>query len=54
MWRQWVLRPTRSASTSSGAGSWIKELGASEERLREAVQEVGTSADEVREFLARL
>ncbi|MFE0502393.1 DUF3606 domain-containing protein [Lysobacter soli] len=29
-------------------------MGASEERLREAVQEVGTSADEVREFLARL
>jgi len=31
-----------------------KALGVSEERLREAVQEVGISADEVREFLARL
>jgi len=30
---------------------WTKELGVSEERLRQAVKEVGTSAAKVREFL---
>lgn len=30
---------------------WTKELGVTESRLREAVQEVGTSAAKVREFL---
>lgn len=30
---------------------WTKELGVSEEELRQAVQRVGTSADKVREHL---
>jgi hypothetical protein len=32
---------------------WTKSLGVSEERLREAVQAVGNSADAVREYLKR-
>ena len=32
---------------------WTKELGVTEERLRQAVKEVGTSAAKVREFLRR-
>jgi hypothetical protein len=31
---------------------WSKSLGVSEEKLKEAVQQVGTSADKVREYLA--
>lgn len=30
---------------------WTKELGVSEEQLRQAVQRVGSSADKVREHL---
>lgn len=30
---------------------WTKELGVSEEQLRQAVQRVGSSADQVREHL---
>jgi len=30
---------------------WAKSFGVSEERLREAVQAVGNSADKVREYL---
>ncbi|MCP3730351.1 DUF3606 domain-containing protein [Sphingomonas sp. MG17] len=32
---------------------WTQSLGVSEERLREAVQAVGNSADKVREYLNR-
>lgn len=32
---------------------WTKSLGVSEERLREAVEAVGNSADKVREYLKR-
>ena len=32
---------------------WTKELGVSEEQLRQAVQRVGSSADKVREHLSQ-
>jgi len=32
---------------------WSKNLGVSEERLREAIAAVGNSADKVREYLKR-